>query len=195
MKIAARYEAKPEEIIKFNRLKEDGTDLIVGELIMIPNGIKPQERALANVPRVSQSAISRLAIPPRSSITPSASGFIWPAASRIITQYFTWKHHGVDIAGPWQTANYAAKAGTVVVSQCGWNSGYGCYIIIDHGGGLRTLYGHNSKLLVFPGDYVEAGQTIALMGNTGRVRGATGVHLHFEVQLNGRRVNPFGYVR
>jgi murein DD-endopeptidase MepM/ murein hydrolase activator NlpD len=68
-------------------------------------------------------------------------------------------------------------------------------VVIDHGGGIKTLYGHHSKLLVSPGDQVDTGQTIALMGNTGRVYGRTGIHLHFEIRVNGVRVNPLGYVK
>lgn len=192
--VAALYEAKTEDVIRFNKLKEDGTDLVAGETIIIPNGIKPQERAVASIPR-SYSSFTRAAVPPGSRQSPSMSGFIWPTAARAITQYFSWRHAGLDIAGSWQSANYAAKAGTVEKAQCGWNSGYGCVIIINHGGGVKTLYGHNSKLLVFPGDHVATGQTIGLMGNTGKVRGRTGIHLHFEIQINGARVNPLGYVR
>jgi murein DD-endopeptidase MepM/ murein hydrolase activator NlpD len=101
----------------------------------------------------------------------------------------------LDIAGPFATPTYAAKAGVVEKAQCGWNSGYGCVIIIDHGGGIKTLYGHHSKLLVSAGDHVDAGDTIGLMGNTGNVRGITGIHVHFEVIVGGVRVNPLGYVR
>lgn len=191
-KIATLYGAKPEDVIRFNHLKENGSDLVVGEKIMVPGGVRPRTV-------VTKSAVSRragsLITPPSAKYSPSASGFIWPSGARIITQYYGLRHHALDIAGPWQTANYAAKAGVVQTSQCGWNSGYGCYVIIDHGGGVKTLYGHNSKLLVSPGDYVEAGQTIALMGNTGHVRGVTGIHLHFEIIINGGRVNPLGYVR
>jgi murein DD-endopeptidase MepM/ murein hydrolase activator NlpD len=193
-KIATRYGVKPEEIVAFNHLKSDGTDLVIGEKIMVPGGIKPQQRALAQAPRTAAS-FQRVAAPPRSSAAASSRGFVWPAGVRTITQYFSWRHHAVDIAGPWQTAIYAAKGGVVETSQCGWNGGYGCYIIIDHGGGVKTLYGHHSSLLVSPGERVEAGQTIALMGNTGNVRGHTGIHLHFEVMINGVRVNPLGYVR
>ncbi len=189
-KIATAYNAKMEDIIKFNKLKEDGTDLIVGEKIMIPDGVKQA----VSVPRTSQS-YARVAVPMSSKSPASARGFVWPSGARMITQYYNWSHHAIDIAGPMGTPNYAAKAGTVVTSQCGWNSGYGCYIIIDHGGGVRTLYGHHSKLLVSAGDHVVAGQTIGLMGNTGKVRGVTGIHLHFEIQINGVRVNPLGYVR
>lgn len=192
--IARVYGATSEEIIVFNRLKPDGTDLIVGDRIMVPNGVKPENRALARVGRTTPS-LNRVAIPPGSSSAPSVRGFVWPSGARMITQYFGWRHHAIDLAGPWQTPTYAAKAGTVEVSKCGWNNGYGCYVIIDHGGGIKTLYGHHSQLLVSPGEYVTAGQTIALMGNTGKVHGVTGIHLHFEVIINGIRVNPLGYVR
>lgn len=189
-KISALYGASTEDIIKFNKLKADGSDLVAGEKILIPNGTKQQKAVVA--PR----NINQIAAPPSSRQSPTVSGFVWPSAARVITQYFTWKHSGIDIAGgKFSTPNYAAKAGVVIKSQCGWNSGYGCVVVIDHGGGIKTLYGHNSRVLVTPGEHVEAGQTIGLMGNTGKVRGPTGVHLHFEVQVNGGRVNPFRYVR
>lgn len=193
LRIAKLYGAKSEEIISFNKLKANGAGLIVGERIMVPGGVKPRSISISRS-RLTQSA-QRMAAPPRSLSGPSASGFVWPTGAHNITQYFTWKHHALDIAGPWQTPNYAAKAGTVEKAQCGWNNGYGCVVIIDHGGGVKTLYGHNSVLLVSAGDYVEAGQTIGLMGNTGHVRGRTGIHLHFEVIINGVRRNPLGYVR
>lgn len=193
-KIASLYGVKPEEIIKFNKFKEDGTDLIIGERIMVPGGIKPQERAVATISR-SNTSLQRAAIPPSATYKASASGFIWPSGARMITQYYTWRHHALDVAGPYGTPTYAAKAGTVEKAQCGWNSGYGCVVIINNGSGVKTLYGHHSRLLVSPGDYVEVGQTIGLMGNTGKVRGVTGIHLHFEIRINGVAVNPLGYVR
>ncbi len=192
-KIAALYSANIAEIVKANKLKGDGSDLVSGEKILIPNGVKKQTASAVVTPR----NISQIAAPPGSRQSPSVSGFVWPTAVRIVTQYFTWKHSGIDIAGGrnFTTPNYAAKAGTVIKSQCGWNSGYGCVVIIDHGGGIKTLYGHNSRLLVVPGEYVEAGQTIGLMGNTGNVHGPTGIHLHFEVWVNNVRVNPFKFVK
>ncbi|TAN34247.1 M23 family metallopeptidase [Patescibacteria group bacterium] len=193
-KITLAYEAKTEDIVKFNKLKSDGTDLIIGEKIIIPGGVKAAARAIASAPRTSQ-VFRRVAVPPRSLGAPSLLGFLWPTAARTITQYFSWRHSALDIAGPMSTAIYASKSGAVEKSQCGWNSGYGCVIIISHGGGVKTLYGHNSRLLVSAGDSVERGQTIALMGNTGRVYGRTGIHTHFEININGRRVNPLGYVR
>ncbi len=192
-KIAVLYKAKVEDIVKINKLKEDGTDLKIGEQIMVPGGVQPQ----VAVARVAPApTLSRLAAPPASRQAPGARGFVWPAAARSITQYYNWRHHALDISGVgFGSAIYASRAGTVEISQCGWNSGYGCYIVINHGNGAKTLYGHNSRLLVSVGDYVEAGQSISLMGNTGKVRGITGIHLHFEIIINGVRVNPLGYVR
>lgn len=190
-KIASLYGAKVEEIVTFNLLKEGGSDLTIGEKIMVPNGAK----ATQSVAVSSGYSTSRLAAPASSSQTPGASGFIWPSAARTITQYFSWRHLGLDIGGPYGSATYAARGGVVEVAQCGWNNGYGCYIIINHGDGLKTLYGHHSRLLVSVGEYVKTGETIGLMGNTGKVRGVTGIHLHFEVRVNGARVNPLKYVR
>ena len=189
-KIAVLYGASAEDIVKFNKLKADGSDLVIGEKILIPNGARQQRSAAP--PR----NINQIAAPPSSRQSPTVSGFVWPSTARVITQYFTWKHSGIDIAGgKFSTPNYAAKAGVVIKAQCGWNSGYGCVIVIDHGGGIKTLYGHNSRLIVTPGEYVDAGQTISLMGNTGKVRGPTGVHLHFEVWVNNARTNPFRFVK
>lgn len=194
-KIATLYKANVEDVVKFNNLKEDGSDLRVGEKIMIPGGVQPYVPAPAKKPVITPTLASGV-VPPSSSRTPSASGFVWPSAGRVITQYYNWRHHAIDIAGGGMgTPIYAAKSGTVEVSQCGWNGGYGCYIILNHGNGVKTIYGHNSQLLVGVGEEVSTGQTISLMGNTGNVRGVTGIHLHFEIVINGGRVNPLGYVR
>lgn len=194
-KIATLYGAKAEDIVSFNKLKEDGTDLIIGEKIMVPGGVQPSSPSLAVAARTTQST-KVIARPPSSRQAPSMSGYVWPAGSRLITQYYGLRHRAIDVAGgPMGTPIYAVRAGKVVISQCGWNGGYGCYVMLDHGNGVKTLYGHNSRLLVSVGDEVDQGQTISLMGNTGNVRGVTGIHLHFEVRVNGALVNPLGYVR
>ncbi|EKE07008.1 MAG: membrane protein, partial [uncultured bacterium] len=131
-------------------------------------------------------------VPVSSVATPAGSGYLWPTDAKIITQYYTWQHNGLDIASRVGTRIYATKAGTITVSQCGWNTGYGCYIKIDHGNGLTSLYGHNSQLLVNVGDYVTQGQNIALMGSTGN---SSGSHVHFEIRVNNNNVNPLSYVR
>ncbi len=192
LKIANLYDGKASEIIEFNNLKSDGS-LRIGDKIVVPNGAK-KTYSTSRSRATTQSSRSVIA-PPPSQQSPATSGFVWPSSAKIITQYYHWQHHGLDVAGPWQSTIYAAKAGKVETSQCGWNSGYGCYVVINHGGGVKTLYGHHSKLLVSAGDHVERGQTIGLMGNTGQVYGPTGIHLHFEIQINGVRVNPLGYIR
>ena len=98
-------------------------------------------------------------------------------------------HTGIDIGASHGTNIYAAASGTVLVS--GWNSGgYGNYVVIDHGGGITTLYGHCSTLLVSSGQTVTKGQVIAKVGSTGM---STGPHLHFEVLKNGAHTNPMAY--
>lgn len=123
-----------------------------------------------------------------------ASGaFIRPSRGSI-TSYFgrRWgrMHEGVDIGAPTGTPIHAADAGKVVYS--GWMSGYGKVIMIEHGNGYRTVYGHASKLYVSEGTRVSKGQLIAAVGSTGR---STGPHLHFEVRKNGVPQNPLKYIK
>ena len=196
LRIARTYDANAEEIIKFNDLENGGASLQIGQKVMVPDGVKKYYTTSASsAGRTTQSSVSVSSIPTASRQGASSGGYVWPSSAKIITQYYNWRHHGLDVAGPWQSAIYAIKSGVVETSQCGWNSGYGCYIIINHGGGVKSLYGHHSKLLVSVGDRVKAGQTIGLMGNTGKVYGVTGIHLHLEIRINGVRVNPLGYVR
>lgn len=99
-------------------------------------------------------------------------------------------HSGIDIPAPSGQPVVAAGSGTVVSSS--YLGSYGNAVIIDHGGGIMTLYAHNSRLLVSNGDKVSKGQRIALIGSTG---GSTGPHLHFEVRKNGKYMNPISYVK
>lgn len=116
------------------------------------------------------------------------SRFLWPVRG-VVTSRFGLNdgrfHSGVDISAPKGTPIRAARTGRVVLSD--WHYDYGRTVILDHGDGLSTLYGHASVLLMSSGGAVEAGQTIALVGCTGR---CTGSHVHFEVRVNGRAVDP-----
>lgn len=125
--------------------------------------------------------------------------FSWPApSSHIITSNFGWRihpvygygkgHTGVDIGISYGTV-VAAASGTVIVAQGGYG-GYGNAIVIDHGSGISTLYGHLSQFKVHTGQHVSKGQAIAVSGNTGV---STGPHLHFEVRISGNPVNPMSY--
>jgi murein DD-endopeptidase MepM/ murein hydrolase activator NlpD len=98
-------------------------------------------------------------------------------------------HNGVDIGAPNRSAIKAAAAGRVI--KAGWMSGYGNTVVIDHGDGISTLYGHCSVIYVSEGRTVGMGDKIAAVGSTGL---ATGPHLHFEVRKNGKPVNPMGYL-
>jgi murein DD-endopeptidase MepM/ murein hydrolase activator NlpD len=100
-------------------------------------------------------------------------------------------HPGIDLAGPVGTPIYATAEGTVL--RAGWNSGgYGNLIEIDHGRGIATRFGHLSAILVRAGDHISRGQLIGRMGSTGR---STGSHLHYEVRIDGRPVNPIPFMR
>lgn len=127
--------------------------------------------------------------------TEGGSGmFAWPVTGTI-TSPFGWRsnpfggspefHQGLDIAAPSGTTVTAAAGGTVIMAQ--WYGGYGNYILIDHGGGYSTGYGHLSAIYVSQGQSVSRGQAIGAVGSTGQ---STGPHLHFEVRINGKPVDP-----
>lgn len=98
-------------------------------------------------------------------------------------------HTGLDIAAPMGTTVTAAEGGTII--SAGWYGGYGNYILIDHGGGMSTGYGHLSQIFVAAGQQVQKGQAIGAVGSTGM---STGPHLHFEVRLNGKPTDPAAYL-
>lgn len=128
----------------------------------------------------------------------STGAMLWPVSGPI-TSSFGWRSHpifgtalfhsGLDIGVDYGTPVQAADGGTVIYA--GWMGGYGKAVIIDHGGGISTLYGHNSELLVSEGQSVRKGQVISYAGSTGY---STGPHVHFEVRVNGSPVDPLGYL-
>jgi murein DD-endopeptidase MepM/ murein hydrolase activator NlpD len=122
----------------------------------------------------------------------SGAGFIWPVNAPM-TSPFGWRwgrmHEGVDLGAAYGTAIAAAAAGVVIYA--GWEGGYGNLTVIDHGGGLATAYGHQSRIAVSVGQSVSQGETIGFVGSTGH---STGPHLHFEVRVNGEAVDPLGYL-
>ena len=148
---------------------------------------------VANMIRRSQMSASGYSGAPA-----GAGGMIWPLSGPI-TSEFGWRthpifgtsrfHSGLDIGGDYGLPIYAAASGTVIYA--GWISGYGNAVIIDHGGGVTTLYGHNDSLNVSEGEVVSQGQVIAMCGSTGN---STGPHCHFEVRENGEPVSPYGYL-
>ena len=181
--IANKYDVPSQAIADFNYIL-DTSKLAVGTELIIP-GAKVPQPVVAIVP--SQFV-------PQTSVDFAASkGWCgWPTSVRIVTQYFSWYHNGLDIATPWgfMPPIYACAGGTVI--RAGWDPwGLGLHIRIDHGNGYVTIYGHMSRLDVSYGEEVSKGEVVGLMGSTGR---STGPHVHFMVQKNGVSQNPLNYI-
>lgn len=149
-------------------------------------GLLAQSAALAAKIQSAQAAA------PPTTRAPSSSGFIWPVSGPV-TSGFGWRwgrmHEGIDIAVPTGTPVVASASGSVIVA--GWMGGYGNLVVIDHGNGIATAYGHNTSVTVGVGQAVAQGQLIAYSGSTGN---STGPHVHFEVRLGGAAVDPLGYL-
>ena len=159
--------------------------------------VQESEREFLHEVEGLQAASQALAAKLRSSASSgpshvSSSGFIWPVNGPI-TSPFGWRwgrmHEGIDIGAGYGTPIHAAAAGTVV--WCGWMSGYGNLVAIDHGGGISTAYGHQSSIAVGCGQSVGQGDVIGYVGCTGH---CFGPHLHFEVRVNGTPVDPLRYL-
>jgi len=184
--IAFIHNSNIDKIISFNKLINE-RDIVVGQSIIIPGGDVATSMAKRNLQRVA-----RVKSLPYLYQTVKQLGFnlLWPAISTKINQYFTWRHNGLDIHGKTGNPIYASADGTVM--QTGWARGYGYQVLIQHRPGFLTRYAHSSKLLVKNRQNVRKGDIIALIGSTGR---STGPHIHYEVIINGRRVNPLSYTR
>ena len=185
--IAKKYSSNPQAIVDwpFNDFANPETfSLVVGQLLLVPEGIKPSEQP---------SAPKRQAYIAQGPIPVSSGGFTFPMRGEI-SQFFSWFHPGVDIATGYGTPIVAAHNGTVTqVSIGSWDGGYGNNIWISNGAGIESHYAHLSAVNVSVGQSVVGGQTIiGAEGNSGR---STGPHLHFEIRANGALVNPLGYVQ
>ena len=188
-KLAKKYGVSEKEIVEFNKITAD-TTLALGMELVIPGGKPPAAPVTVATSRTGQSSTG---VKPSDADTSrlASTQLLWPTSGRVITQYYGWRHTGLDIDGTLSSPLYAAQDGVVEVS--GWNSGgYGLQVLIRHPNGMKTRYAHASKLYVTAGQQVKRGQVIAMMGNTGR---STGSHLHFEVYVGGVRRNRLSYIR
>jgi murein DD-endopeptidase MepM/ murein hydrolase activator NlpD len=193
--IATRYNAKVDDIrnLPSNSLQDENALLQPGQRIVVPGGTRPKPAPPAPKPAPAPAAPAQAAAPAAPAAeAPTATGpatghFIWPVTGRILQSYHPY-HRALDIESPIGTPIKAADNGTVVFS--GWsNDGYGYHVIIDHGNGYRTLYAHMNRLDVKAGQAVAQGQSIGIVGMTGRT---TGPHLHFELVQNGVQINAAG---
>jgi murein DD-endopeptidase MepM/ murein hydrolase activator NlpD len=184
--IAKKFKTDAQNIVNFpfNDFADLETySLTVGQTLIVPDGLMPQSLSLP---------VPQIAVHPQYSMgSGGGSGqFHWPT-NGLITQYPVWYHMALDIANSSQPPVMAAGSGTVILVQY-LTYDYGHHVIIDHGNGTSTLYGHMTEIYVHAGDKVSQGQIIGKMGSTGR---STGTHLHFEVRVNGRAVNPLPYLK
>lgn len=179
--IAKKYKTDAQAIVNFpfNDFADlDTFALTAGQTLYVPNGVIEAAPAVPRYIAQIQAGVH------------GTSNFIWPT-SGVITQYPVWYHMAVDIANPGGPAVLAADTGTVTYAGC-INWGYGCHVIIDHGNGYQSLYGHLSSYSVEAGDSVSQGSQIGVMGSTGR---STGTHLHFEIRSGGTLLNPLNFLK
>lgn len=171
---------------------EEGLKKVTYQIIK-ENGVETEKKILNE--EVLKEPVSKI-IEKGTKVKPDrgSGSFIWPTNGGSITSGYgpRWgrKHEGIDIAGVSNRSIKAADNGRVV--SAGWKGNYGNCVIIDHGNGYRTLYGHMSSISVAVGDVVEQGEKLGVMGSTGD---STGVHLHFEVLKNGVNRNPMEFYR
>lgn len=190
--IGAMHNVEIQEILEFPGNDFDLTQppqFEDGQQVIVPNGSSPILWSEARVPGASQSGVGG----GYSGDVPNlGSGtFSWPVNGYVLTQDYWSGHPAIDLATDFRQPIFASDSGTVILS--GWDdTGYGNFIIIDHGNGYKTTYGHNEANLVSVGQTVSKGQQIAESGNTGN---STGNHLDFRILYNGVFVNPLGLLQ
>lgn len=185
--IAEKYDVPSQAIADFNYILDTST-LAVGTELVVPGAKVPQPIIVAPVtPSIIEPA-------PFAQAPPSQGFCVWPTTTRIITQYFSWYHNGLDVAKPHSAPFpplFACRDGTV--TRAGWDPwGLGLHVAIDHGGGYETVYGHMSSINVSYGQSISRGSSIGYMGTTGR---STGPHVHFILKFNGVAQNPLNFTQ
>ncbi len=183
--LASKFKASAQDIFDdpFNQsvhnLKSNPPQLMVGQFLMVPRG----QKAIATRPVVTASRAPSGAVK-------GTSILAWPTAGCIYQSY--WKAHAaLDIDNVIGTPIYASDSGYVEFAGGGWNYGYGNMVLVNHGNGYYTRYGHLNTINVRAGQSVKKGALVGRMGTTGN---STGSHLHFEVIKSGALVNPVYYV-
>ena len=189
--VASQYKAKVEDVLNWpgNQVDLTNPTFKAGELVMIPGGSREYKQWLIPTIARGRSGTTGVAGAACSGGPVGSGAFIWPTANHFISgnDYYA-GHLGIDIAAGEGAGVWAADAGVVVRASTGWNGGYGNVVMIDHGNGFATLYGHLSQINVIVCQGVGAGTMIGLAGNTGNSFGA---HLHFEVRQGGGFINPW----
>lgn len=185
--IAKKYDVDAQQIINwpFNSYANDETfALAVGQTLVVPDGVKPAEQLWDPKRYVAQ-------LTPDAGAVSAIGQFVWPTSGKI-SQRYVWYHQAIDIANKAAPVVLAADSGRVTVA--GWPDGfgYGNRVVIDHGNGFQTLYGHLASVAVTAGQTVSRGNVIGQMGSTGR---SSGIHLHFEIRQGGTLMDPLQFLR
>ncbi len=189
-KIANKYDVEEGEIMKLNKIAS-ATSLQIGQDLVIPGGRKVAAPApVKTTTQVARYEPTEQKATVAISKIKSSTDLLWPATCNTISQYYYWRHHGLDIACKLGTPIYASEDG--VVGKIGWSTGYGKRITIKHGTSLSTLYAHLTKIYVQSGEAVNRGDVIGAMGSTGW---STGSHLHYEVRVGNSKKNPLNYIK
>ena len=177
--IAKLYSGDLEKTIAYNDL-EDPSLVHIGDIIIIPDGqvVPGQSAKPAPGGKSNPAAVGKL---------------VWPTTTRNMTQGYHAAHRGIDLANGSRPPVFASHDGVVEFS--GKDGPWGFTVVIRGAKGLATRYSHNTENYVKKGQKVSAGKTIAKVGNTGNVRGKTGLHLDFRIYRNGVAVNPLPYLR
>lgn len=197
--ISEKYKSSLDDINKWNDF--NGEDISIGQKIILPGGkvpVPPKPIVVESQSYPSNDNNNGFTPSADSTAQPLAGSgqFGWPTSGMTITQYFgatdfnPW-HTGIDVDSRSGWDIFAADGGTITNASYGWGGGYGNHVMIDHGNGYVTLYGHLSALDVSVGQTVSKGQRIGTMGSTGW---STGPHLHFEIRYNGSFLNPLNYL-
>jgi murein DD-endopeptidase MepM/ murein hydrolase activator NlpD len=188
--IAKKFETTVDDILNWpgNNIDLADPDIKPDTYVMVPGGHREFVQWLIPSVARGRSGTASLGGAACGGGPVGSSAFIWPTANHFLSGNDYWSGHlGIDIAAGEGAQVWAADAGVVTIAQGGWNGGYGNVVMIDHGNGWLTVYGHLSQINVVPCQGVYAGQLIGLAGNTGNSFGA---HLHFETRENGGWINP-----
>lgn len=208
--VACKEVKEYSEAIPFDVAYEESGTIYKGESTVKRAGVQGERHVKAEIVRINGAEAERIILEENVSKQPigkivvkgtknpppriGSGTFAWPTSRGSVTSKFgpRWgrMHEGIDIGLPIGSSIKSVDGGKVTFS--GYKNGYGLCVIVNHGGGYSSLYGHNSKLLVKAGDSVFQGQEIAKSGNTGR---STGPHLHIEILKNGKPVNPLNYLK
>ncbi len=185
MSIAKKYKADISDIASYNN-KETADSLMIGETIIVPNGEVIITKTVVDRKTGKKTTVAVTGDGIKGGVSTSRGYYIRPVvlgSGVQKTQGFHTRYNAVDIGAPKGTPIRAMADGTVIVAKpTGWNGGYGGLTIIQHKNGSQTLYAHQSRIDVRVGQSVSQGELIGAVGNTGFVKGKTGLHLHFEIR-------------